>query len=188
MAYGWCATHFVDRHRLADNASGSNMIVIDIDGDTTLDKFWETTTAKEWCLATYTSASHTEQEHRFRAIFALETDLESTRQHRGAYWLIVNRLLADLGLDELKDNCGQKPERLWYGNTDTRHRLNDGALVPAFLLADIDYDEPEEFIHSDCEDIDIKRCQWLLREFLRTKLMTMSTSLTTCLLWLLVLA
>ena len=100
--FGWCSTHFVDRHRLADNAAGSNMVVIDIDGDTTLDKFWETTTAKEWCLATYTSASHTEQEHRFRAIFALETDLESTRQHRGAYWLIVNRLLADLGLDELK--------------------------------------------------------------------------------------
>ena len=165
--YGWCATHFIDRHRRADNAAGSNIIVIDFDGDTTLDKFWETTTAKEWCLATYTSASHTEEEHRFRAIFALEIDLESSRQHRGAYWLIVNRLLADLQLDDLKDNCGQKPERLWYGNTATRHRLNDGALVPEFLLTDIDYDEPTEFVHSDCEDIDVRRCQWLLREFLR---------------------
>ena len=32
--YGWCATHFVDRYRLADNSRGSNVVVIDIDGDT----------------------------------------------------------------------------------------------------------------------------------------------------------
>ena len=81
--YGWCATHFIDRHRRADNAAGSNIIVIDFDGDTTLDKFWETTTAKDWCLATYTSASHTEEKHRFRAIYALEIDLEKSQKHRG---------------------------------------------------------------------------------------------------------
>lgn len=165
--YGWCATHFHERHRKSDNAAGSNLIVIDFDGDTTLDKFWETTTAKEWCIATYTSASHSDNEHRFRALFPLEKDLETTSQHRGAYWLIVNRLLADLGIDELKDNCGQKPERLWYGSSNTTSRLNDGALVPAFLLDDIDYEESTDFIPSSCEEIDVKRCQWLLREFLR---------------------
>ena len=165
--YGWCATHFRDKHRKADNAAGSNLVVIDFDGDTTIDSFWATTTAKDWCLATYTSASHTEKEHRFRALFLLERDLESTTQHRGAYWLIVNRLLADLGLTELKDNCGQKPERLWYGNTNSQTRLNEDAIVPAFLLEDIDYDESTDFEASDCEEIDIKRCQWLLREFLR---------------------
>ena len=165
--YGWCATHFHERHRKSDNAAGSNLIVIDFDGDTTLDKFWDTTTAKEWCIATYTSASHSDREHRFRALFPLEKDLETTSQHRGAYWLIVNRLLADLGIDELKDNCGQKPERLWYGSSNTTSRLNDGALVPAFLLDDIDYEESTDFIPSSCEEIDVKRCQWLLREFLR---------------------
>ena len=165
--YGWCATHFHERRRRADNAAGSNLVVIDFDGDTTLDAFWATTTAQEWCVATYTSASHTESEHRFRALFPLETDLDSTAQHRGAYWLIVNRLIAELGIDELKDNCGQKPERLWYGNTNSTSRTNNDALVPAFLLADIDYEEPEEYVASNCEDIDIQRCQWLLRSYLR---------------------
>ena len=165
--YGWCATHFHDRYRKADNAAGSNLIVIDFDGDTTLDAFWATTTAKEWCLATYTSASHTEQEHRFRALFALEKDLDTTAQHRGAYWLIVNRLIAELGLEELKDNCGQKPERLWYGNTNSSAQINYGALVPAFLLEDIDYEEQQEYVASDCSDVDIRRCQWLLQHFLR---------------------
>ena len=164
--YGWCATHFLERYRNADNAAGSNLVVIDIDGDTTLDAFWATQTARDWCLATYTSASHSDKEHRFRALFPLETDLESASQHRGAYWLIVNRLLADLGLEALKDNCGQKPERLWYGSSNSTSRLNDGAMVPAFLLADIDYEEPADFIRTDCEDIDVRRCQWLLREFL----------------------
>ena len=70
--YGWCATHFVDRYRKQDNARGSNLIVIDIDGDTTLGRFWQTDTARNWCVATYTSSSHTEQEHRFRALFPLE--------------------------------------------------------------------------------------------------------------------
>ena len=165
--YGWCATHFHEKHRKADNAAGSNLVVIDFDGDTTLDAFWATTTAREWCIATYTSSSHTEEEHRFRALFPLEIDLDTTAQHRGAYWLVVNRLLAELGIDELKDNCGQKPERLWYGNQGAVFKVNDGAIVPAFLLEDIDFDDSVEYTHSECEEVDVKRCQWLLQEFLR---------------------
>ena len=40
--YGWSATHFVDRHRKAENVDGSNMIVLDFDGDTSLANFWAT--------------------------------------------------------------------------------------------------------------------------------------------------
>ncbi len=164
--YGWCATHFVGRHRRVDNASGSNLVVVDIDGDTTLDEFWNTDTARNWCLATYTTASHTEAEHRFRALFPLGMQLTSTSQHRGAYWLVVNRLFADLGIETIKDNCGQKPERLWYGNTNADWLTNEGALVPEFLLTDIDYDDPTDFVASDVTQADINRCRWLLRNFL----------------------
>ncbi len=164
--YGWCATHFISKHRRVDNASGSNLVVVDIDGDTTLEKFWATDTARNWCVATYTTASHTPAEHRFRALFPLGMQLQSTSQHRGAYWLVVNRLFADLGIETIKDNCGQKPERLWYGNTDAKWNINADALVPEFLLTDIDYDDPTDFVASDVTDADIKRCQWLLRNFL----------------------
>ena len=164
--YGWCATHFVDRHRRADNATGSNLIVVDIDGDTTLGRFWQTDTARNWCVATYTSASHTEQENRFRALFPLERMLSSASEHKGAYWLVVNRLLADLGFETIKDNCGQKRERLWYGNTKADWTLNPGAVVPGFLLEDIDYEDATDFVNADVTDKDIQRCQWLLRNFL----------------------
>ena len=164
--YGWCATHFVGRHRRVDNASGSNLVVVDIDGDTTLDQFWATDTARNWCVATYTTASHTPDEHRFRALFPLALQLQSTSQHRGAYWLVVNRLFADLGIETIKDNCGQKPERLWYGNTNADWTVNADAIVPDFLLTDIDYDDPTDFVASDVTDMDVKRCQWLLANFL----------------------
>ena len=164
--YGWCATHFADRHRRADNAIGSNLVVVDIDGDTTIGRFWQTDTARNWCVATYTSASHTEQENRFRALFPLERLLSSVSEHKGAYWLVVNRLLADLGFETIKDNCGQKRERLWYGNTNAHWTLNPGAFVPGFLLEDIDYEEVTDFINADVTDKDVQRCQWLLRNFL----------------------
>ena len=164
--YGWCATHFVGRHRRVDNASGSNLVVVDIDGDTTLDQFWATDTARNWCVATYTTASHTDAEHRFRALFPLGLPLTTTSQHRGAYWLVVNRLFADLGIETIKDNCGQKPERLWYGNTNADWHINSEALVPDFLLTDIDYDDPTDFVASDVTQADINRCKWLLRNFL----------------------
>jgi len=165
--YGWCATHFQARHRKADNSAGSNMVVIDFDGDTTLARFWSTDTARHWCAATYTSASHSETEHRFRALFPLGKELNSTAEHKGAYWLIVNRLLAELELNELADNCGQKPERLWFGNTKAEiNKNNEYEPVPEFLLNDIAYEESSNFISADVTEIDIKRAQWLLESFL----------------------
>ena len=100
--YGWCSTHFHQRHRKSENASGSNMIVVDIDGDTTLDAFWNTPTAQAWCAGTYTSASHSPAEHRFRALFPLEMPLTTISQHKGAYWLVADRLVAELELTALK--------------------------------------------------------------------------------------
>ena len=115
----------------------------------------------------YTSFSHAEELNRFRAIFPLQKELPSTAEHRGAYWLIVNRLLAELELTELADNCGQKPERLWYGNTNAEVVRNETKGVPEFLLNDIAYEEVSDFVQSDAADIDVRRCQWLLTSFLR---------------------
>ena len=122
-----------------------------------------------WCAATYTSSSHTEEEHRFRAIFPLSMELADPAQHRGAYWLIVNRLLADL--------VTRATERQLWSESLSVSGMATPKLssiqwrskpVPQFLLEDIDYDE-ENFVtfwrwgHWDrC-----KRCQWLLQEFLR---------------------
>ena len=36
-----------------------------------------------------------------------------------------------------------------------------------FLLESIEYEEVSNFVHSDVTDVDVRRCQWLLRNFLR---------------------
>ena len=167
--HGWCATHFLNRHRLAENARGSNLVVVDVDGDTTLDDFWNTPTALSWCAATYTSFSHTEEAHRFRALFPLGHELTSAAQHKGAYFLVADRLQADLGLESWHDHCGQKPERLWYGNSNALVRFNESdsyELVPGYILNTIEEEEEVEFIKSDITDLDLKRCKWLLKNFI----------------------
>ena len=81
-------------------------------------------------------------------MFPLERELQTTvSEHRGAYWLDCQpSCLLTLDLTGLKDNCGQKPERLWYGNTAADFTFNkEVTAVPQFLLEDIGYDE-ENFV------------------------------------------
>ena len=84
--YGWCATHFADGRRRQANSRGSNAIVFDFDGDCSLDTFWTTKVAQDWCVMTYTSASHTPELHRFRAVFPLDgLPLTSLWEHKCVY-------------------------------------------------------------------------------------------------------
>ena len=68
--YGWTATHFIDRYRKSTNARGSNLVVVDIDGDVTIDQFLAAPTVQQWCGAIYTSTSplnkSTDSVHCFR--------------------------------------------------------------------------------------------------------------------------
>lgn len=171
QGYGWCACWFIDRYRKEENTcwkAGTNLVVLDIDGDTTLEKFWATNAAKNWCAATYTSTSHSENEHRFRALFPLEKNLHTLAEHKGAYQLIIDQLLPDLGLEKLADNCGRKPERLWYGNSNAVFQYNENteAAVPVWLLEGIAAEEPS-FEQTEVTEEDTKRCQWVLRHLLR---------------------
>ena len=164
--YGWCATHFVDKHRLEVNSDGSNVIALDIDGDTTLGRFWATRTARNWCECTYTSSSHSEHEHRFRALFPLNVDLKTVAEHRAVYWFIVKSLLKDLGLESLKDNAGQKPERLWYGNPNAEFKWNTEFAPLEQWQMQLEEAEESNFIKTDAGAMDIERCKWLLKNFI----------------------
>ena len=167
--HAWCATWFADKHRATDNSDGSNVVAVDIDGDCTLEAFWQTHFAKTYCAATYTSCSHSEESHRFRAIFLLESQLETPPAHKAAYFFVVNQLLPDLGLEKLKDDSGAKPERLWYGNNQAQIQKNLEALpVPADVLATLEIEEPTHYEGSgEATETDIERCKYLLEQVLR---------------------
>ena len=171
--HAWCSCFLIDRYRKADNVcwkTGTTLVVIDFDGDTTLDDFWSAITAKQFCAATYTTAKHSDKEHRFRALFPLGKTLHSAAEHSAAYDWIVKRLISDLGLEDLNDNCGQKAERLWFGNTKTEIQTNDCEPVSADILSSLTIDFKEyhsEGHNSEITSEDKKRCKWLLAHFLR---------------------
>ena len=167
--WGWMSVHLNDdRYRLLSNCISSNMVVMDLDGDCTLERFWSTQVAKDWCALTYTSASHSNQEHRFRALFPLGLTMKSKSQHKATYHFIVNRLLLELQLDSLKDNCGSGWSRLWYGNDQAIFiDGNPVGPVPADVLETIEYTDVSSLDEPDCSLKDLERCIWLLRQFLR---------------------
>jgi hypothetical protein len=167
--FAWAATHFQDRRRSEANASGSNCIVFDFDGELQLDEFWTTKIARKWCVLTYTSSSSTPEVNRFRAIFPLAgMPLSDVWEHKCVYNWVSFELAKELGI-EFKDPCGEKPERLWFGNTEAQIQLNDEACIPASVVSAIDIPEPPAFSMAGIDgitDIDVKRCVWLLDNFI----------------------
>ena len=96
----WAGTHFANGHRTQDNASGSNCVVFDFDGELQLADFWATDTAKQWCCLTYTSFSSTPEVNRFRAVFPLNgIPLGSANEHKAVYRHIAGKLSAELGIE-----------------------------------------------------------------------------------------
>jgi len=126
---GWTACQLAGGKRNADNAGASNLIVLDIDGDLSLDAFWAGSFVARHCLLTYTSCSHNpEGEHRFRALFPCE-------QHDdlALHGAIYQQLVGALGFAPT-DASGEKPERLWFGNTNAEVRFGAGELLSWDLI------------------------------------------------------
>ncbi len=169
QGFAWAGTHFASGKRAEANARGSNVIVFDFDGELQLADFWATDTAKQWCCLTYTSASSTPDVNRFRALFPLAgTPLTTSWEHKAMYHHIAFKLATELGI-EFKDDCGQKPERLWYGNDTAEVLSNEDGCVPADEVASVDIPPEPAFECGTAEgitDVDVSRCQWLLRNFI----------------------
>jgi len=117
----WVGCQLLGGKRNAAAARESNLIVLDVDGDIQLEAFWANSFAARHCLLTYTSCSHNpDGEHRFRALFPCELH-EGGDLHRAIY----QQLTEALGFAP-KDPSGEKPERLWYGNTNAEVRFGGG--------------------------------------------------------------
>jgi hypothetical protein len=118
----WVGCH-LDGSRSEANAGASNLIVLDIDGDLSLEDFWAKPLVQRCCLFTATSCSHTASEHRFRAVFHCD-EHDDPKLHKAIY----HQWLAALNL-QLKDNSGEKPERLWYGNDKAEIQFGAGEAI-----------------------------------------------------------
>jgi hypothetical protein len=118
--------------RSLDAPAGSNLLVLDFDGqdhgDPSLEEFWALPLVARHCAFTYTSCSHTPENNRFRAVF-LSPPISNGELHRAAY----HCLTAYLGVAPA-DKCGEKAERLWFGNDQAIIRFGNSELLPSHLL------------------------------------------------------
>lgn len=133
--YHWCNHHFEDEHRSEDKViPGFNMIVIDIDGHERdkdgnviqkgpkLEHVHEL--LQDYTFATYTTKSHTEDEHRFRLILPtnyvlhLEKDDYKEFMDSFAMWLPFH-----------SDTAANQRSRKWRTNDLGTVHINRGPQV-----------------------------------------------------------
>jgi len=127
----------LDGPRRSESCRRSNLIVLDVDGDLSLDEFWAIPLAQRHCAFTYTSCSHLsdakQQErgsrtnHSFRAIFPAETIAVDQPGGMELYAERYHLLVEQLGI-KLADSSPAKPAQLWFGNDATTVQF--GQAVP----------------------------------------------------------
>ncbi|MGB7566039.1 MAG: hypothetical protein WBM08_14970, partial [Prochlorococcaceae cyanobacterium] len=166
--HAWLAGHFNGK-RHEQGYQASNMIVLDIDGDLSVEAFWALPFAQAHCLFTATTCSDRPEEPRFRAVFPIGETIKSVELHGAVYQLVLTRL----GLT-LKDNSGRKPERLWYGNTAAAFVWSAGIPLGSRLVDEADAVLLEaraeaarrRSMPSSIGPIDERRAAWVLRNLL----------------------
>lgn len=135
--HGWCGARLRNGKRSEETVTELNLVVLDIDGDFTLDQFWSQPFAKNYCQLTYTTCSHSPEAHRFRAIFMLPNPLQANEICLLPW--IHAEVIDRLGLGDLKDTSGSDPARLWFGNSSAEVLLGEAPrLLPWELTVDAD--------------------------------------------------
>jgi hypothetical protein len=144
----WVGCHLAGCERDEDHVGACNLLVLDVDGDLTLEAFWANPLVQRHCLFTATSCSHTDEEHRFRAVFRCD-EHNGPALHRALY----HQWLERLGLS-LKDNGGEKPERLWFGNDATILQFGGAEPLPWELI-----ENARELLSQQQEALQQRRAQ-----------------------------
>lgn len=121
----WANHHFSKGHRAEENViPGFNMIVIDVDGGSTLSMAHEL--MKEYTFMTYTTKRHNEEQNRFRLIlpinYVLELDSDEYKEFMNSFmeWLPF----------ETDESANQRAKK-WETFEGGSYHYNQGALVDA---------------------------------------------------------
>lgn len=126
---GWayCAT-MKSESRNAKNFWGSNLVSIDIDKDRTIDDALNDPFSQKHLSMFYPTASHTEQEHRFRLVFKLPRFIENPTEFK----TITRALQLKYGGDPKAIDIS----RIFYGNSRASVQTWDRS-IPEDVLEDL---------------------------------------------------
>lgn len=122
----WANHHFHDGHRCNDKAKADfNMVVVDIDGTSTVSTVQEL--FKDYKYILYTTKRHGENgKDRFRLIFPLNYELKLNQED---YKEFMNNVFKWLPFET--DECSNQPSKKWLANSKAQYFINDGELLDA---------------------------------------------------------
>ncbi|WP_192923159.1 plasmid replication protein, CyRepA1 family [Sinorhizobium meliloti] len=123
--------------RRASNFAGSDLVSIDVDHGMSLSDALEHPIVKEAATLVYTTASHTEEQNRFRVLFVLQETIRNAARFNTVTSILARKLGGDPKAVD--------PARLFYGNTNALVRRLANGLTSARiteLLREAE-DEPE---------------------------------------------
>ena len=119
----WTSHSFEGEHRSEDKViPGFNLIVIDVDGGSKLETVHEL--LKDYTFATYTTKSHTDEEHRFRLIIPTNYILHLNKDD---YKEFMNSFAMWLPFDS--DTAANQRSRKWRTNPLALVHINRGPQV-----------------------------------------------------------
>lgn len=124
----WANHHFKNGHRSEENVfAGFNMIVIDVDGGVNLETVHEL--LDEYKFMTYTTKSHTPENHRFRLIipinYHLELDTEEYKEFMNCFmeWLPFKT-----------DESANQRAKKWESFDGEYHYNHEGQILDALCF------------------------------------------------------
>lgn len=124
--YHWCNHHFKDEHRCNDCViPGFNMVVVDVDGSSTINTVKELFADYKYIL--YTTKRHGQDgKDRFRLIFPLNYELKLNQED---YKEFMNNVFKWLPFNT--DECANQPSKKWLANENAQYINHDGELLDA---------------------------------------------------------
>ncbi len=127
-----------DGHKKDANFLSHSVAMVDIDSGMTIEELLKDDFYNDFGSGYYTSPSHTEDAHRFRIIFVLESDITSSNDMCLLYrWLINHYTKADVSCKDAT--------RLFYGTIDAaRSEITNRYLPEEFMKRAIAYQAAKE--------------------------------------------
>jgi Origin of replication binding protein len=123
---GWAFSfQFSIEHRAIHNFLATDILSVDIDGGTTIDKTLKNPLVEQFCSLIYTTVSHTADNHRFRMVFALPRTLTSPLEVSYASRALTRRLGGDPAATDAA--------RMSYGSRGCSPMLLGNSLSDEFL-------------------------------------------------------
>ncbi|UDL87312.1 hypothetical protein LGH82_19175 [Mesorhizobium sp. PAMC28654] len=124
--YAYCAE--LRGPRSTSSFKASDLLSVDIDEGMTLDQAVDDPFVAAYATFIYTTASHTEANHRFRIGFALERTIEDAKEMRAATRSLILKFSSD--------GSASDPTRIFFGNRKAEYLYFDRG-IPAAVLDDL---------------------------------------------------